>query len=180
MRGGVEPHLVEVPGGGLIVEVEQGAADAYGDCGAGAARVLGGDLHVLVPDEPDHGQHRLLLPAGHGRSAHSVGCEPAAEPADADPDGAGLGVDVGRGEVPGGGLPVGGVPGGEVPIDGVIAGSLFCRRRDRPDPPPDRGLPGVRPFAALPASPRPRRTAGGWSRTSSVASVAVRRAAAAW
>ena len=73
VRGGVEPHLVEVPGGGLIVEVEQGPADPHRDRGAGAARVLGGHLHVLVPDQPDHRQHRLLLPVGHDRSTHSVG-----------------------------------------------------------------------------------------------------------
>jgi hypothetical protein len=73
VAGGVEPHLVEVPRGGLIVQIQQGTADPHRDRGAGAARVLGGDLDVLVADQPDHRQHRLLLPVGHDRSAHNVG-----------------------------------------------------------------------------------------------------------
>jgi hypothetical protein len=73
VAGGVEPHLVEVPGRGLIVEIQQGTADPHRNRSTGAARVLGGDLDVLVPDQPDHRQHRLLLLVGHDRSAHNVG-----------------------------------------------------------------------------------------------------------
>ena len=73
-----------------------------------------------------------------------------------------------------------GGPCGGVPVGGVMVGSLFCRRRDRPDPPRGRGVPRARPFPPPAARARPGRAAGGWSRTSSVASVAVRRAAAAW
>jgi len=71
--GGFEPHLVEVRSGGLVVEIPQGTADPHRDRGAGADRVLGGDLDLLVPNKPDHGQYRLLLPVAHDRSAHSVG-----------------------------------------------------------------------------------------------------------
>jgi hypothetical protein len=56
---------VEVLGGRLVVEVEQGLADPHGDRRLGGVAVLHGHGGVLRPDQPHGGQHGLLAGMPH-------------------------------------------------------------------------------------------------------------------